>query len=685
MNVVLDAFYSLGRNLNKTQGAETALDTAEGIVSEKMPELTLEMDDADIIKLTDQWEKEWEESDVKTTWAKRGEENENYWLGKHYQKPEVDKTRALIDNVLFKALETYLPQITRQDPEATVEISGNPENVPPIVTQYVRKIQEKLGQIVDEIRLRVKLKKAGRHWALYLVAVMKSGWDISRDMPTVKVIRPQKMIFDPNATVDEDGYTGNRIGEYRKLEAGLILDIIGEGKGTEEARKAIKDLVKDDLGTEVQFIEWWTPHYMCWKMGKKVLLKKKNPNWNYDEPTPAQPEQAEGATNEQGVPLPPQPAPQPIKGVNHWTSPRMPYRLLSVFNLGKQPVDDTSLMGQNLSNQDIINKRMKQIDKNADSMNNGIVVSLEKSGLTTQQAKGVTEALRKGGTIAIPTGSAQDAIYRPQLPTLPDMIYDNLQDTRNEVEGIFGTQGSTPQGVKNTETAKGQILMKQMDTDRIGGGITEYIEQLADDVVNDFVQLLYVYDDEFHALLQGLPSSDPQTGQQSLIPLPKLKVSIKEGSMLPKDATSLANQAISLANEGKMALKDLYQRLDYPNPEELAANVWLEANAPELLYADNPLVQKAVQMKQQAQAAQQQAAAEAEQAKSAKKPIESIAFKDLPPDGKVQLAAQAGIVLHPEGIAAHDQHKEVRDTAHAIALKVASPPPQPDIGGGGSP
>ena len=73
-------------------------------------------------------------------------------------------------------------------------------------------------------------------------------------------------------------------------------------------------------------------------------------------------------------------------------------------------MDSTGLIQQNLSNQDLINKRNKQIDKNADSMNGGMVVSLARSGLTQAQAKGVTTALRRGGTVVIPDGVPREAI-----------------------------------------------------------------------------------------------------------------------------------------------------------------------------------------------------------------------------------------------------------------------------------
>jgi hypothetical protein len=668
MNVVLDAFYSLGRDLNKTKGGQGGDSTQQGIVSEKMPELTLDMPDDEIIKLTTKWESRWLQSEVKADMDKKSLENENYWKGYHYQRPEVDKTRALIDNVIFEALETFLPAATGEDPEAMVEIKGNPPETTPQQDSFVQFIHEKLAQISDTIRLRLKTKRAVRHWALDLVGVMKGGWDVVHDIPTAKIILPSKVILDPQATIDEDGYTGDPIGEYRKMAAGAIIEIIDGDNAGDGAVQFLKDLVKDDLSTELQFIEWWTNAYTVWTMNKKVLLKKKNPYWNY--PTQQKLPDVE-ALDDEGEPIPPVALP-PIPGINHLAAPKKPYFFLSVFNLGKRPIDDTSLIGQNLSNQDIINKRMKQIDKNADSANNGIVVSLEKSGLTTQQAKGVTEALRKGGTVAVPSGSAQEAIYRPQLPELPAMVYNQLQDTRMRVQGIFGTQGLSAQMPEKVETYRGAIQATTLATDRIGGGVGEYIEQMLDDFFNFCVQMLYVLDEETIAQLHN-----PQFQQGP----PALHVSVKPGSLLPKDSVTLANQAIDLTKSGKMALIDLYKALDYPNAEDLAANVWLEANAPELLFGDNPLVQKAVQMKSQQAAQAAQMAVAARQKESEAKVSESIAFKDLPPDGQAQMAAKVGIILHPEGIAAHEEHEKVRETAHEVVKKVVQPPIQPQVGG----
>ena len=636
-----EAVASLGKDINKADGT-TSDETKVGIVSEKVPELELSMSDEDIVKLTDKWEKEWNDSDVKAEWEKQCKENLEYWEGKQFDTPKGDKTRPNVDNIIFESLETYLPSTTRRNPEPIVMLDakekGKDGTELPAHVAYVEKVKGRLIDLADKNVVRLKVKKAARHWAISLVGVAKVGWDLDMNMPIVRVIRPSKVIFDPNATVDEDGYSGRRIGEFRKLPASMIIDLVesvkkkpepvegvvpeesDEAKASSEGLNALKEKVKEDIATEVQFVEWWTPEYTCWKFGKHILLKKKNPHWNYDQTvTPdvnnivdpnVSVDDYGNATAEESV----------IKGINHFETPQMPFVFLSVFNLGDRPMDKTSLISQNLANQDRINKRNKQIDKNADSMNGGMVVSLERSGLTRDQAKGVTEALKKGGTVLIPTGAPKDAVDRFQVSGLPADVYNDLVDTRTRVRDIFGTSGSTPAGLGDEKTVRGKIMNRGLDTDRIGGGVSEYLEQFADQIYNWFVQLLYVYDDGFQFVEGGVP--------------PKIIVSVKEGSLLPKDSTSLANQAIELALANKLSLVDLFKALERPNPEELAANVWLEANAPQLLYANNPMVQQAIAMQQEAA----QAEAEARQKEGEMKHGQEIEKKTL--EGGMKMAGE---------------------------------------------
>jgi hypothetical protein len=501
---------------------------------------------------------------------------------------------------------------------------------------FAKKVTKKLAEIADEIKLRLKLKRAARFNELYLLSVAKIGWDLEKGIPTVVILRPEKMILDPDATVDEMGYTGSYIGEYRMMKADALLSILESNGGEQDGIEAVKEIVdKDELGTDISFIEWWEDDKMFWTMGKNVLLKTKNVNWNDDMQT--------GQVPAASGPV------QPQAAENHFAAPKKPYVFLSVFNLGKQPVDETSNTTQNLPNQDRLNKRNRQIDKAIDKMGGGTVVSLANAGLTQDKVKEVTRALHNGGTVAIPSGRPGDAIEQIVGNGLPNDVYEDKNDIRERIKDLFGIRGSTSGSLNQEKTVRGKYLNSEKDGDRVGGSVTEYLEQFSDDIYNWFVQMLYVHG-ELNAV-QGKP---------------KIKVSVKEGSLLPKDNASIAAEARELAAAGLMSKLDLYKRLDDPNPEETAANAWLEVNAPEVLYGNDPRVAQVIQQRAQSATAEKP------------KPMTiTAAFKDLPPDAQAQALAQDGIIVHPEAIAAHNDFKMQQSTQHEITkAKAVQPPPQ---------
>ncbi len=596
----IEAVNQLSADINKAPVKDS---DSRDVVGPLVDELTLSVSDDEIIRVTEEWKDLWDSSTVKSEWEKTGKSNVDYWKGKQYTTPGVAEQRPNIDNMIFESLETFLPMATRKNPEPVVSVSrqkddpfGAMDSGNPQIEQmkdaeekqanlFAKQVKDDLIDIADVKKLRLKIKKAARHWSIYYVGVVKLGWDLDRNIPSLRAIRPSKMILDPEGTVDEDGYTGRFTGEYRKMQAVKLVMMI------DEERKAVKELVKSKMGTEVEFIEWWTDEYTCWTLDGHILLKKNNPLWNYDA------EEAKTNVDEYGVETQ---KVQQVQGTNHFAAPRKPYVFLSIFNLGKTPVDDTGLVEQNLAAQDRINKRLRQIDANVDDMNGGLVISQEASGLSESQAKSVVRALRNKGAVVIPSGNPDAAIKKFTPSGLPGDVYSDLNSTRGRLLDVFGVRGSTPSGIANEQTVRGKVITRTLDSDRVGGGITEYLEQFADDIYNWWVQLLYVYDEYY--LLNASKA-------------PTLVVSVKEGSLLPKDTLTLANQAIELALAGKMSTLDLYKRLDYPNPEELAANVWLEANAPDLLYKNSTVMQE--YMQRQAMMAQAQAGLQPQQQQGA--------------------------------------------------------------------
>ena len=548
---LLEGYYSIGKDRNKVHD-DNEEDNKEGVVSDLLPELELSMSDEELIKLKKDWEKRWEPYSVDI--EKLQTKNEDYWLGHQYSKEKQP-----IDNLIFEALETFLPIATRPKADPTVEGSEEGKRVQTLVRQM-------LIHLIDVLNYNLKLKQVVRYWALYLLGVMKVGWSMKTNDITCKPIRPQKLILDPDATIEEGEYTGYYIGEYLKDQASdLVLRF-------PKKEKYIREQAKDKMGTTIQYIMWTTDEYVFWTLNDEVLDKKKNPHWNYDS------EQTQ--MDEMGVETS-----QSVEGRNHFKVPKKPYIFLSIFNLGKQPHDETNLINQNITLQDLINKRLLQIDKNADSTNGGLIVSGD--AFTEKQAQQAGAALRKGGTVYVPSGPVDQSVRRDTGTALPPFIYQSLLDCRNELRNIFGTRGSTPQGTVNEQTVRGKLIVKGQDVDRIGGGVSKYLEQFSDQVYNWFVQLMYVYYDEPHsASVLGAERAKEYITLQSNQLTSDLLVSVKEGSMIPHDPVSERNEAIDLWGVGALDPITFFDKLEFPNPRETARQLFLWKANPIALFPD---------------------------------------------------------------------------------------------------
>lgn len=563
----LDSFTSFFKDVNRVKRPFD--EQEEGIVGEQISQLTLDKDDDELLELKKKWERKWEESQVKKDIEQKQQENERYWLGDHYT-PAQRKTgiRELVDNVVFGALEDALPVYTKQTAEPLVSTQETPE-----AKAFAKKVKTRIAEVADVIRLRLKMRKAIRYWAIYFLGAVKFGWSMEKNEIAVQAIRPQLLILDPDAMTDECEYEGEYLGHYRTDSA---EDLMARFPAKSEF---IKNLVGVNLGTRLRYVEWWTNDYLFWTLKDEVLGKAKNPHWNYDQ------EEDQQVTDEAGQPVLSEdgsPAVEKVltaQGVNHFSNRKIPFGFLSVFNLGKSPYDDTNLIDQVIPLQDKINKRTRQIDKNADGTNGGSVVSGDH--FSKEQAAGVGDALRKGLTVFVPKGDVSRAYKRDVAPPLPSFVYEDLQDSRAEARGIFGTTGLSAQGIQEEKTVRGKIIVGSKDVDR-ASPIVDQVEQLYDYVFNWFVQLMMVYYDEPRAVSRS-QGTEMLVSSEFVYPL---VVSVKEGSLIPKDPLTQRNEAIDLWTAGAIDPIEFFKRLDFPDPVKAARDLFLWKTNPLALFPE---------------------------------------------------------------------------------------------------
>lgn len=603
---ILDGFFSLGTGVN-------TLKSSEDVNTAPLAELELDMSDEDIISVTNDWTKLWEQYEPKVKTIQ--EQNELYWLGQQFQE-DGDKL-SLVDNLIFESLETFLPIATRPKPDPLVE--GGKDEYGRLVA---RKTAKMLAYIADINAYNLVLRQVTRFWALHLLGCTKVGWSTVKNEITCAPVRVTKLILDPQAIVEGGKYIGEFLGEKKAETASKLIARFPE------VEKYIRAEVDDKMGTKMEYVEWWTPEYVCWihvgKEGKKVLKKTKNPHWNYDTEQPV----IDPATGQPMLDQMGQPMMQTVKGRNHFPTPEIPYLFLSIFSLGRRPHDETSLISQNISLQDLINLRLRQINKNAGNANGGIAVSGDV--FDKEQAEEAANTIRGGGAVWVPSGSVSDAIQRLNGQPLPDFIYQSLLDYRNELRNVFGVRGSSPEGIMGEKTVRGKYAIREQDTSRIGGGISTFLEAHSDAVFNYWVQLMYVYYDTAHeASVIGEGKEEETVSLVNSEFRNKLNVGVKEGSMIPHDPMSERNEAVDLWAAGALDPITLGERLDMPNPKEFAMRLVLWKMDPISLFPEL--------------AAQRQP-------EGPPPPSRSMQFKDLPPEGQIQMAAQGGIQLSPEAV-----------------------------------
>ncbi len=555
---------------NKVGGANSV--DGQGTPDE-LDEYESTMSDQDIIQLTGTWKRDYDGyfRDIKSS----QDTSYDYWLGKQTKKvieDMLDSSRSVVDNKLFSALETFLPIATRANPEALVTTD------PSVADQKLADlVRNALSYQADKQKLRMLLKAMVRDWALFRIGVMKVGWDFATGDIKTDVISPKRMIFDKDGYVAEGGiFTGEYIGERKKLTASVLIELFPKKKAFIEGKVGTK------MATKLDVIEWWYKGSdWFYTLDDTVLGKYKNHLWNYDGTV-----EKMGPTGD--------PVTVEVQGQNHFETPRSPYIFLSIFSTRTQPHDDTSLFMQNLSIQDLINRRFRQIDDNANNTNNGLVVN---GVFSSEQASLASAALRKGGAIRVPgeTTDVRSAVMHLEAPGLDQSVHQTLVDARQELADIFGIAGSTPQGVEDTDTARGKILINQLDASRIGGGVTEYIEQVADTWYNWCTQIMYVHYDEPH-----YAASLGSLGAQELIQIRgsdlqgKILITVKEGSLIPKDPMTRRNEAIDLWSANAIDPITFYQKLDYPDPHAAAEQllIWqmIQKGAlpPQVMFPDFP-------------------------------------------------------------------------------------------------
>lgn len=515
--------------VNKTSDG---LDSDEGVSSDFIDPLDLPMEDEELLELKRGYENK--SAPYMGKIEARQKQNKAYLFGTQRMTGGI-QNKTVPSNLLFQSTATFVPQALAKNPEPVVWSDNTEEG-----KTASNDIKTMLQFHADTLCLRKKLGILVWHWSVYFIGVLKYGWNTKTNDVSVEVRKPSNFVFDPDGYVDEYGdFQGEYLGERIQSTAEELIALYPKHKQYIETDVGYK------LGTLVTRTEWWNNEYCFTTYKKKVLDKHKNEFFNYEDKP------------------------------NHFAVPKMPYTFFSVFSLQEQPHDFTNLIEQNQSNQDMILDRDYQIAKNLAHGNNSIV--MDEKYWNVETARQGAEALEKGDPIL----GNPEGIKRMPANALPSGILEAQEVAKQTLLGVYGTLGSTAQPANEETTARGMILNQQFDNTRIGGGVGDSLEQVADNVFNWLTQLYYVfYDDKHYAAIMGAGRAVEYVGLTMSNTDRHFVVSVSPNSMRPKDELSEQNLAVERWGQKAIDPIGLMKALNEPDPMDSAKRLVLWTTNP---------------------------------------------------------------------------------------------------------
>lgn len=420
------------------------------------------------------------------------------------------------------------------------------------------------------------------------------------------------------------------------------------------------------MNPEVKYKEAWIGDYVIFKYDNIILDKIRNPYWDWDgimitdeeekqinesygedrralftqikldqanrqQSTAPSPEVETNAPQTVEGEIPPNEGhsePQTYKAYNfnYFNQPRKPYIWATILNNENSPIGRTDFITMAIPLQLAIDSRKQDIGKNCELVNGIIKVDAEVMSKADAQslayeAKGI---IWGKGVVA--------GVSRETGTPLPQMVFDDMLDSRQEIDNIMAASSAFRGEREGQETKAGRLALIQQSFLRLNE-LVQVVDFVYGELFGWFYQLAKTRYTEPHIAkwtgkdkaveMIELMQDDFETGSE---------VQVIKGKTLPVDSEFRFERAQKDVEQGFISPIDYMEEAGYPNPKDLAKNAQV--------YKLNPNVATGITPEEMAELAPEQ--------KEEKPPNVSISYKDLPPDAQVQLLAQIGIEANPE-------------------------------------
>lgn len=583
-------------------------------------------------------------------------QNEPDWL------VEVPRKRSKCrDNRTFLAVESVISTLTgRPSKPNVIPIVENDES-----KQISNDLQDVFLAKYRDLGMKAKLRRALRFLFMSKFMCLKVVWDKQKndfdtivvDSRNIRVSKRCSSMFDTEYAIElvKDVSLRKFIGIFAEKKDN-ILKRIGY---TEE------DILTRPMS--VEYYEAWIDGKVIYKWNDIILGIEPHPYWDWNGIKSTTQELIGVRKNEKNA----------IKSIsdqqdgrsegtyesyfyNYFDRPIPPYVFGTVLAVDNPTVGETSLMEQVQPLQEEIDRRKRQISDNTEMMNGQYKIDTDYAKITKADAQ-AAKADPRGIWFGPGVSRGVEIMTGKDIPAT---VFDEMNHSISELDNIFGTQNTFRGEGGEKETATGRAILREQSFARLDE-LIDLIDNIHLQIYSWWYQMMRVRYTETHYIktvglniakrIIELTRNDIYDG---------MEVQVIPGQIVPQDRLYRAERAKEEVMEGIIDPLTYFEETERDNPQELAKRVYM--------YKANPLAvlnftPEEMQKLQEGMG------------KEEKPPSTSISFKDLPPEGQMQLAEKAGIKIEQGATNVQDTEaikQRIKKITESEAFKKLSPEEQ---------
>lgn len=473
------------------------------------------------------------------------------------------KTRS---NRIFRNVESVINALIANPPKPNfIPNSNSPEAI------EVATIHEKFfSKKYEDRNVKEQLRKALRNLYFGRLLVVKVFWNAKiNDWDTLS-LDPRKVRMAPNATKEE--------------ESDFVIEDVDDklqnvitrfpNKGDELAKlfgfRSSEDPEIMIKNTTITYQECWLNDSVVFRYQNIILGKSKNYYWDWDGLKITQ-EEADNITTLFG-----EQKSEAIRNIqesedneasyffNHFDYPRKPYIFATALNNENTPIGRTDFISQAIPLQESLDRRKTQIDRNAEIANG--IIKVDDKCMTKAEAQAV--AYETSGVIwgkDVSTG-----VVRETGQALPQYIFEDMQDSRNEIDNIMAASSAFRGEREGTETKAGRLALIQQSYLALNE-LIQVVDYVCAEMFNWFYHLGKLrYTEKHYAKYYGqdkalevieLTRNDLQDGAD---------IKVIPGKTLPEDAQFKFERAQEDIKNGVISPIEYLKNAGYDDPMDTA-------------------------------------------------------------------------------------------------------------------